>query len=134
LARVIDNSVKNGTNAYSIDELFADVHTGIWKELKSGTNVDTYRRNLQRAYIERMEYLMTKEQEMPAGVSPQQAARFFGTQVDASQSDIRPMARRELKLLAAEIKSSIPKFSNSIVKAHLEDSLVRINNILDPKG
>jgi hypothetical protein len=134
LARVIDNSVKNGSNAYSIDELFADVHSGIWKELKTGGNMDTYRRNLQRAYIERMEYLMTKDQEMPAGIPAQFAAQFFGTQIDASQSDIRPLARRELKLLAAEIKSSIPKFSNSIVKAHLEDTLVRINNILDPKG
>ena len=134
LARVIDNSVKNGSNAYSIDELFGDVHTGIWKELKTGANMDTYRRNLQRAYIERMEYLMTKDQEMPAGIPAQFAAQFFGTQIDASQSDIRPMARRELKKLAAEIKSAMPRFSNSIVKAHLEDSLVRINNILDPKG
>ena len=134
LARVIDNSVKNGSDAYSIDELFADVHTGIWKELKTGANMDTYRRNLQRAYIERMEYLMTKDQEMPAGIPAQFAAQFFGTQIDASQSDIRPMARRELKKLAAEIKSAVPRFSNSIVKAHLEDSLVRINNILDPKG
>ena len=134
LARVIDNSVKNGAAAYSIDELFADVHTGIWKELKTGANMDTYRRNLQRAYIERMDYLMTKDQEIPAGIPAQFAAQFFGTQIDASQSDIRPMARRELKKLAAEIKSAIPKFSNTIVKAHLEDSLVRINNILDPKG
>ncbi len=134
LARVIDNSVKNGNNAYSMEELFADVHSGIWTELKNGNNMDTYRRNLQRAYIERMEYLMTKDQELPAGVSPQLAARFFGTQIDASQSDIRPMARRELKLLAAEIRSSMPKFSNAVVKAHLEDSLVRINNILNPKS
>lgn len=134
LARVIDNSVKNGSKAYSIDELFADVHSGIWSELKTGANMDTYRRNLQRSYIERMEYLMTKDQELPMGIPPQFAAQFLGTPIDASQSDIRPMARRELKLLAAEIRSSIPRFSNPIVKAHLEDSLVRINNILDPKG
>ena len=133
LARVIDNSVKNGEKAYSIDELFADVHSGIWSELKTGKNMDTYRRNLQRAYIERMEFLMTKEQEIPAGV-PVRFIAQFGTQIDASQSDIRPMARRELKLLAAEIRSAIPKFSNPMIKAHLEDSLVRINDILDPKG
>jgi hypothetical protein len=134
LARVIDNSVKNNSNAYSIDELFADVHRGIWSELKTGGNVDTYRRNLQRSYIERMEYLMTKDQELPAGFPPQFASAFFGTQIDASTSDIRPMARRELKILAAEIRSSLPKFANPIVKAHLEDALVRINTILDPKG
>ena len=134
LARVIDNPVKNNANAYSIDELFADIHRGIWSELKTGANVDTYRRNLQRSYIERMEYLMTKDQELPQGIPPQFASAFFGTQIDASTSDIRPMARRELTLLAAEIRTSLPKFGNPIIKAHLEDALVRINAILDPKG
>ncbi len=134
LGRVIDNSVKNNDQAYNINELFADVHSGIWSELKTGANVDTYRRNLQRAYIERMEYLMTKEQVVPDGIPPQFISAFLGTQIDVSTSDIRPMARRELKLLASEIKTSLPKFNNSIIRAHLEDALVRINTILDPKG
>ncbi|MBC7746166.1 MAG: zinc-dependent metalloprotease [Flavobacterium sp.] len=134
LARIIDNSAKNGLNAYNLDELFSDIHTGIWSELKTGNNMDTYRRNLQRAYIQRMEYLMTKDQELPTGIPVEYAAQFLGTPINVAQSDIRPMARRELKLLAAEIKSSIPKFSNAVIKAHLEDSLVRINKILDPKG
>jgi hypothetical protein len=33
---------------------------GIWKEAL-GSNVTIYRRNLQRAYIERMSYLMKEE-------------------------------------------------------------------------
>ena len=133
LARVIDNSAKNGSDAYSLSELFADLHSGIWSELKSGANIDTYRRNLQRAHIERLEYLMTKEQESPAGV-PAEFASFLGsTAVDVSQSDIRPLARRELKSLQAEIRASKAKFSNPVVAAHLDDALVRINNILDPK-
>ena len=134
LARVIDNSVKNSSNAYSIDELFADVKVGVWSELKSGANIDTYRRNLQRAYIERMEYLMTADQVMPPGIPSEFASAFLGTPIDASTSDIRPMARRELKLLSGQIKSSLPKFGNPIIKAHLEDAIVRINKILDPKG
>lgn len=134
LARVIDNSVKNGSAAYSLDEVFADVHKGIWTELKTGATIDTYRRNLQRGYIERMEYLMTDEQQIPQGIPAEYIPFFVGTQINASQSDIRPMARRELKLLAAEIRASIPKFSSPVVKAHLEDSLIRINNVLDPKG
>ena len=133
LARVIDNSAKNGANAYSMTDLFGDIHQGIWSELKTGGNIDTYRRNLQRAHIERLEYLMTKEQDTPAGV-PAEFASFLGTTaVDVSQSDIRPLARRELKNLAAEIRASKAKFSNPVVSAHLDDALVRINNILDPK-
>ncbi|MFM6976958.1 MAG: zinc-dependent metalloprotease [Sphingobacteriaceae bacterium] len=133
LARVIDNSAKNGTSAYSLTELFSDLHKGIWSELKTGSNIDTYRRNLQRAYIERLEYLMTQEQVSPAGVPAEYAAFLGGTPIDVSQSDIRPLARKELKTLAADIKSNSTKFSNPVVKAHLDDALVRIQNILDPK-
>jgi hypothetical protein len=38
-----------------------------------------------------------------------------------------------LKNLAAEIRASLGKFSNPVVKAHLEDALVSIQNVLDPK-
>ena len=129
LSRVIDNSVKNGANAYDMGELLSDLRNGIWSELKTGANVDTYRRNLQRAYIERMSYLLN-ENESPV---PPQFAAFAGPQIDVSQSDIRPMARQELKLLSAQVKSSIPKYSSTVIKSHLEDVLARIEEALDPK-
>ena len=129
LSRVIDNSVKNGANAYDMGELLSDLRNGIWSELKTGANVDTYRRNLQRAYIERMSYLLNENEPM---VSPQFAA-FAGPQIDVSQSDIRPMARQELKSLSAQVKSSIPKYASPVIKSHLEDVLVRIEEALDPK-
>ena len=129
LNRVIDNSVKNGPAAYSMDELFADLRNGIWSELKTGANVDTYRRNLQRAYIERMSYLLNENEP----TIPAQFAALAAPQMDASQSDIRPMARFELKALATQIREAQPKFSNSIIKSHLDDALVRINDALDPK-
>lgn len=129
LNRVIDNSVKNGVNSYPMDELFADLRNGIWSELKTGSNLDTYRRNLQRAHIERMSYLLNENE---ASVPPQFAA-FAGPQIDVSQSDIRPMARQELKLLAIQVRSALPKYSNPVLKAHLEDVLVRIEEALDPK-
>lgn len=129
LTRVIDNSAKNGDAAYDMIELFSDLRNGIWSELKTGANLDTYRRNLQRAYIERMEYLLTAD-ETP--VSPQFAA-FAGPQMDVSQSDIRPMARQELKTLSAQVKAALPKYSNPVLKSHLEDVLARIEKVLDPK-
>lgn len=129
LTRVIDNSAKNGDEAYHMTDLFADLRNGIWSELKTGANSDTYRRNLQRAYIERMEYLLTAD-ETP--VSPQFAA-FAGPQIDVSQSDIRPMARQELKTLSVQVKAALPKYSNPILKSHLEDVMARIEKALDPK-
>ncbi len=131
LARVIDNTAKNGDKAYSLTDLFADVHKGVWGELKTGGNVDTYKRNLQRAYIERMGFLINKQDApaVPAAFAAQMGPRF-----DASGSDIRPLARRELKNLASEIRSSLTKFTNPVVKAHLEDALVSIQDVLDPKN
>lgn len=129
LTRVIDNSAKNGDAAYDMTELFSDLRNGIWSELKSGANLDTYRRNLQRAYIERMEYLLTAD-ETPV---PPQFAAFVGPQMDVSQSDIRPMARQELKILSAQVKAALPKYSNPVLKSHLEDVLARIEKVLDPK-
>lgn len=98
--------------------------------MASGSNIDTYKRNLQRAYIDRLGFLINKQDTPAPAAFPGMPA---GPRFDATTSDIRPMARRELKNLAAEIRSSLAKFSNPVVKAHLEDALVSIQNVLDPK-
>jgi hypothetical protein len=124
LARVIDNSAKNGKNAYAIDELFSDLQTGIFTELTSATNIDVYRRNLQRAYIDRLQYLLTQTQTSPT--EP--------TKINVEQSDIRPIARMGLVNLQSAIRKALPRYSNIIIKAHLTDALARIDLILNPKG
>ncbi len=128
LGRVIENEALNGNDAYKITELFDDLRKGIWTELASGRTIDVHRRALQRAHIERLELMLTGE------VAPLPAAfrGFAGPQIDASQSDIRPMARGEFKTLQREIGAAIPKTSDKMSKLHLEDALERINKILDP--
>ncbi|WP_192347669.1 zinc-dependent metalloprotease [Algoriphagus sp. Y33] len=129
LGRVIENEALNGNEAYKITELFDDLRKGIWSELPSGKTIDVHRRALQRAYIERMEYLMTSDEP----TVPEAYRRYVGTQINASQSDIRPMARGELKLVQRDIKSAISRTSDRMSKLHLEDALERVNAILDPK-
>jgi len=87
---VIENEALNGSEAYRMTELFDDLRKGIWTELSRGASIDVHRRALQRAHIERLELLMTGEVEVPA-----QFRRFLGPQINASQSDIRPMVRGE---------------------------------------
>ncbi|KYG81523.1 uncharacterized protein DUF5118 [Roseivirga ehrenbergii] len=111
LGRVIENEALNGKDAYGMLELFSDVRDGIWSELSAGKTIDTYRRNLQSGYIDRMETLMK----------------------DNSQSDISSVARAELKTLQSRIKAAIPRTSDRMSKIHLEDALEKVNNILDPK-
>lgn len=129
LGRMIENEALNGKNAYTMVELFDDLRGGIWSELPSGKTIDVHRRSLQRAHIERLELLLTgNEPNLPA-----QFRAFVGPQINASQSDIRPMARGELKTLQRQITAAIPRTSDKVSKLHLEDALERINKILDPK-
>jgi hypothetical protein len=129
LGRVIENEALNGNDAYKITELFDDLRKGIWTELPAGSSIDVHRRALQRAHIERLELLLTgNEPALPA-----QFRAFAGPQINASQSDIRPMARGELKNLQSQIRGAIGRTSDRMTKLHLEDALERINKILDPK-
>jgi len=130
IARLIEAEAVLGNKTYTPLEMFADLRNGLWSELASGKAIDTYRRNLQRAHIERLEYLM-KEDPAP----PPPGFRAFGgyTPIDVSQSDIRPIARAELKTLKNQINAAMARTSDSISKIHLEDAVQRINTILDPK-
>lgn len=130
MARLIENEALNARNAYSLIDMMTELRSGIWKELRTGASIDVYRRNLQRAYLERLEFLMTKEQTpIPANFR-----RFVRrTNVDVSQSDIRPIVRAELKNLQRNINSAIGRTSDRMTRYHLQDATERISLILDPK-
>ena len=61
MARIIENETINGKGAYGLLEMMRDMRRGIWSETRNGRKIDTYRRNLQKAHIDRLEYLMTAE-------------------------------------------------------------------------
>lgn len=126
LARLIEFETLKGDEAYTMDNLLTDMSSGIFAELKSNQKIDTYRRNLQRAYVERLEFLMTKEQaSIPANYAP-----FMGyTPIDVSQSDIRPMVKAHLKTLKRQLESAA--VSDNMSKYHVEDLAERIDEILD---
>ena len=131
MARTIENEAVNGDEAYSIIELMEDLRASVWTELKQGGEIDVYRRNLQRAHIDRLAYLMTEKQT----VIPGALRRFFiRSNVDASQSDIRAVVRAELTELKKQIKAAIGRTADKMSKYHLQDAVVRIDLILDPNG
>ena len=129
MARMIENETINGYEAYSVRNMTMDLRKGIWGELYTGRKIDTYRRNLQRAHIDRLAYLMTAENQRKRRGSDY----VKSTAINTSQSDIRAIVRSELKTLKNLINSSVSKTSNSMNKIHLRDAVERINMILDPK-
>jgi hypothetical protein len=129
MARLMENSDINGKNAYSLLNMMTDLRTGVWTELNRGNSIDLYRRNLQRSYLQRMEYLMTEEQsEIPA--------RFRSwvtrSNVDVANSDIRPIVRGELATLQANIRNAMNRSNDKLTRYHLQDALKRIDLILNP--
>ncbi|CAM4276015.1 zinc-dependent metalloprotease [Gillisia hiemivivida] len=124
MARLIENSEINGREAYGLLDMMSELRNGVWSELRKGGEISTYRRNLQRAYINRMDYLMTQEQ---------QNSRFSrGTSVDVAQSDIRPVVRGELVTLQRNIRNAVGRSNDQLTRYHLMDALERIDLILNP--
>lgn len=128
IARLIEYNIR-GEETYSPFEFMDDMQETIWSELSGNNEISIYRRNLQRAYIDRLEYLMTGE--LPS-VSAQ-IRRFMGmTSINVSQSDIRPLAREQLESLKQSVSRAKNNTSDRATRIHLNDIEIRIDNILDP--
>jgi hypothetical protein len=128
MPRLIEAEARLGDDAYGLTEMVDDVRGAVWSELASRAAIDVYRRGLQRAYVERMEYLMTQELNVPTA--------FFGfggfTAVDVSQSDIRAVVRGDLVSLRTAVQRAVGRAPDETTRLHLQDIVVRIERILDP--
>ena len=131
LQRLIENETAAGDTAYHLADMMQDLREGIWSELKNGKAIDTYRRNLQKAHIDRLAYLMTAENQKK---KPDFGGYQKSTVVNTSQSDIRSVARAELVTLQRHIKNAIARTSDTMSKYHLQDAQNRIELILDPRS
>ncbi len=130
MQRLIEAGARGGNSAYALGDMMTDLRQTVWSELGrgGGNSIDTYRRNLQRGYLERMQFLMTEEPPAPQGRFGRQATR-----VDVSQSDIRPFVRGELNVLKGQIGTALRRNLDTATRYHLEDAVVRIDDILDPQ-
>ncbi|MCZ6916263.1 MAG: zinc-dependent metalloprotease [Gemmatimonadetes bacterium] len=128
MQRLIEGEVFRPGRAYALLEFMTDLKQGVWSELDGRAAIDTYRRNLQRGYIERLAYLMNEE---PAAPGNNPFARAALTSVDVSQSDIRPLVRAQLRDLRAEAERAAQRTGDQVTRYHLEDIVVRIDAILE---
>jgi len=129
MARLIENQTLNGSDAFLVSDLTKTLRNSIWSELKKGTEIDTYRRQLQRAHIERLAYLMTAENQ-----SKRRGSDYIkSTAVNTNQSDIRAVVRAELSTLKSMVRRGLNRTSNTMSRIHLKDILERIEAVLDPK-
>lgn len=126
ISKLINAEVMNGAKAYTADHLFADLKTGVWSELYSHKPIDVYRRNLQKAYVDYLSKLMVAPATSGQGGFP-------GRALDPTASDVSSISRANMTALAKDIRAAIPT-ATGLSKYHLQDLLVRVNNVLNPKS
>ena len=115
-----------------------DVREIVWREVGTGSAIDTYRRNQQRAYLEQAHELLHAE-EFDFWSPPRSGNLRVGSNDDPplngdlhlAQSDIRPLIREQLRLLHGEIEDRlVTGVEDRMTRIHLEDALVRIEAAL----
>ena len=101
LERMIDNQALNGTSAYELTTMLSDLRKGIWSELPKSADINAFRRNIQRAHVERLAQLLIEDQKL--------------------RSDISAAARAELKAIQSNARSASTRYPKGIARYHLQD-------------
>lgn len=115
--------------AYTIGDLFGELHRGIFSEAGSARpNVDSYRRNLQRTFVDQMERMISTPlvPQLPPGFPAQFAPA-------PRPADARALARAELVSIDSQLRTALLRTSDRDTKAHFEDLRARIDRILNPR-
>lgn len=130
----LERMVQSGNrfpNAYPIEEFYADLRKGIFSELATGRRIENLRRNLQKAYVERMISLIS-----PA--SGQASAGSMGgfsisLSPDMRRSDVSSLTRAHLASLRSEVTAAAARTSDAMSRYHLQDLAERIKTALEPR-
>jgi len=130
MARLIENEELHGENSYGLLSMMTDLRTGIFSEVNSRKSIDLYRRNLQRAYLERMEFLMTNQQKAIPAKYRNYVTR---SNINVKRSDIGAIVRAELEELQQSLKNVQNRFPDKMSRIHAKDLIERIELILNPE-
>lgn len=112
-ARIRDAELKYGSDqVLTIPDLMAALSSAVWSELADGRSIPSMRRDLQRAYLDRMIELVT---DAPHG----------------TPADARAVARMTLQDLDSQMAAALESADlDAYTRAHLNDSRVRVERAL----
>jgi uncharacterized protein DUF4953/uncharacterized protein DUF5117/uncharacterized protein DUF5118 len=123
LERLIEFESLDGASAYSVADLMTDVRTGIWGELDdSSVQVNTFRRNVQRAFLEAVDNrLHPSEEDLSRARNPAPAPW---------SSDIRAVLRAELEDISSDAEGALERAGDEMTRIHLRDVVAEVERIL----
>lgn len=137
LARLTEyEALGNRSTSYPLAEMLGDLRRGIWSELDRGPiQIDAFRRNLQRAFIDQAASKINGTARAPAiiiapsgGPSTRRATTAAGPSLDA-----RAIFRGELEDLDRLLAGALPRASDRTTRLHLLDIRAIIDRILRPR-
>ena len=113
MKRLLEQEAFHGAAAYTLGEMFAELRAGVWTEATSGEATDIHRRNLQRAYLDRMKALLADQSAM--------------------RTDIAAFTHGELMTLGEELKAALDGgVAHQPTEWHFRDAVARVKAMLDP--
>ena len=127
LARLSEIETRYGGNNYTAANLFSDVQSAVFSELAGASAIDSYRRNVQRGYVDQMASLLKADNFNAVGF----LADIGYTSVNVGQSDIGAMVRGELVDVQSQIDRAATRTRDNMTRLHLLDLSKRIDSILD---
>ncbi len=134
LERLVEQHAMLREDAYGPAEMLDDLRGSIWKELNGSDRVDPYRRNLQRAYLERMEYLLNEAAaeagNPPGDYRPDLGMENLRTDFHIQQSDIRPLVLEQLRVLHSDVERAINGVNDRYTRTHLEYVKKRVEALI----
>jgi hypothetical protein len=106
------------SKAYTPNQFFTDLETGIWSELTANKPVDLYRRNLQKAYVAQLLSLQD-------GIESAQSNSYAA---DLGMIDLLSVLKAHKAQLAKKIDSALVTCKEEETKWHLADIAGRIRS------
>ncbi|MFW0715288.1 zinc-dependent metalloprotease [Pedobacter sp. N23S346] len=106
-------------NPYPVQEFLNDLGATTWHQFSGDQVKDTYLRNLQRAYLEKLARLIN-----PKDVEDGKAMTLF------QRSDVKLEALAHIQKIKLKVTQLIP-VTTGINQTHLEDLLLEINKIIN---
>ena len=113
LNRLVDNELRfsEGERAFTIDEMFDLMHEAIWQELHEGSNINSFRRELQRMYVYRLRELLLQERDkIPHDAAALSHYYFLDLKLKIEQldnSDLDRMTAVHLQDIALQIEKTL---------------------------
>lgn len=108
LYRMTTQNMRYGSEAYSVDEMLTDLNKGLWSELKTGQQMESYRRFVQKKYVELSIHLLRI------------SAKKLNPDYDISNTDIPVALTNHLETVRKSCLAALPNYKDALTIAHLK--------------